>query len=391
MAKRRNFGTIRKLPSDRYQASYVAPDDIRCNAPRTFQTKTDASAWLSTIDADISRGQWISPKNEEKRTSSMQKLSDYLESHIELQITSSGQPIQETTKETYRRIAKNHLGELADMPINQIRKTDVDNWFSKLAKTGKSTTAGKAYTLVSTVMKRAVDDDLISKNPCSIKGARTASSNKKIDIPTPREIARILNAINPRLRLLVILQAFGGLRWGEVTALTHKDLYKVSVGGEEVYEIDVNKAVKFVSGAFVVGLPKTQYSIRKVQLSSELTPLIESELESRADQTADALLIKGEKTEFLRHDVFANNWRRALKRAGLSDKRFTGHGLRHYAGTYFAKAGGNLPEIKKWIGDNSTVAVARYLHSTDRANKIANQMEIDYAVLDPELLEQESK
>ncbi len=386
MAKRRNFGTIRKLPSGRYQASYVAPDDIRYNGPRTFQTKTDASAWLSSIDVDISRGLWVSPKSEAKRATSMQKLSDYLESHIELQITFNGQPIQESTKETYRRIAKNHLGELAEMPINQIRKTDIDNWFSKLAKTGKSTTAGKAYTLVSTVMKRAVDDDLISKNPCSIKGARTASSNKKIDIPTPREIAKILDAINPRLRLLIILQAFGGLRWGEVTALTRKDLYKVLVGTDEVYEIDVNKAVKFVQGAFVLGAPKTQYSIRTVQLSSELTGLIDRELASQPSLDTNSLIVKGEKTEFLRHDVFANNWRRALKRAGLSDRKLTGHGLRHYAGTYFAKAGGNLPEIKKWIGDNSTVAVARYLHSTDRANTIANQMEIDYAVMEPELL-----
>ncbi len=39
---RRGFGRIRKLPSGRWQASYVAPDLRRTNAPITFLTKADA-------------------------------------------------------------------------------------------------------------------------------------------------------------------------------------------------------------------------------------------------------------------------------------------------------------------------------------------------------------
>ena len=387
MAKRRTFGTIRKLPSGRFQASFVAPDENRYNGAYTFQTKTDASAWLSTVDADITRGLWVSPTVVAKEGKASLSLATYLEQHIELQITRDGKPIQETTKESYRRVAKNHLGALAAMQIKNIRKSDIDQWFALLAKTGKLTTAAKAYTLVYSVMKRAVDDDLISKNPCAIKGARSASSNKKLDIPNPREVALILHAINPRMKLLVIFQAYGGLRWGEVTALTRKDLKKVFVDGQELFEIDVTKAVKFVKGKFLLGQPKSEYSNRKVQLSSELTGLIDSELSSLGVVHRDELLIKGVSTEYLRHDVFANNWRRALKRAGLSQKKFTGHGLRHFAGTHFAKAGGNLPEIKKWIGDNSTTAVARYLHTTDRANSIANNMEVDFAVIEPDLLD----
>jgi len=37
---RRPFGTIRKLPSGRYQARYWGPDGVRRAADDTFATKT---------------------------------------------------------------------------------------------------------------------------------------------------------------------------------------------------------------------------------------------------------------------------------------------------------------------------------------------------------------
>jgi hypothetical protein len=57
--KRRRFGKIRKLPSGRYQASFIGPSGTRQAAPQTFRTKTDADRWLSTVEADLSRGTWL--------------------------------------------------------------------------------------------------------------------------------------------------------------------------------------------------------------------------------------------------------------------------------------------------------------------------------------------
>ncbi|MEZ5259775.1 MAG: hypothetical protein R2705_23705 [Ilumatobacteraceae bacterium] len=55
-----SFGSIRKLPSGRYQA--------RCwhlgkqiPADTTFANKTDARRWLATIEADMFRGVWTDP------------------------------------------------------------------------------------------------------------------------------------------------------------------------------------------------------------------------------------------------------------------------------------------------------------------------------------------
>ncbi|MEM8710287.1 MAG: site-specific integrase, partial [Planctomycetota bacterium] len=61
MARSRPFGTIRKLPSGRYQARYSHLGK-QIAADHTFTAKTDARRWLSTIEADMVRGTWIDPE-----------------------------------------------------------------------------------------------------------------------------------------------------------------------------------------------------------------------------------------------------------------------------------------------------------------------------------------
>jgi hypothetical protein len=59
---RRTFGNVWKLPSGRYRASYIAPDGKRRGGENTFATVSDASAWLSTIETEMLRGDWRPPE-----------------------------------------------------------------------------------------------------------------------------------------------------------------------------------------------------------------------------------------------------------------------------------------------------------------------------------------
>ena len=58
---RRSYGAVRRLPSGRWQSSYMGPDGRRHLAPATFDTKGDADAWLAAQRTDISRGDWQRP------------------------------------------------------------------------------------------------------------------------------------------------------------------------------------------------------------------------------------------------------------------------------------------------------------------------------------------
>src|ERR1700753_162235 len=58
-SKRRRFGKVRKLPSGRYQASFIGAGGERQTAPDTFKTKTDADRWLVKVEADLLKGSWV--------------------------------------------------------------------------------------------------------------------------------------------------------------------------------------------------------------------------------------------------------------------------------------------------------------------------------------------
>jgi hypothetical protein len=46
-ANHRGLGYVRKVPSKRYQGSYIGPDLARYSGLTTFATKGDSEAWLA--------------------------------------------------------------------------------------------------------------------------------------------------------------------------------------------------------------------------------------------------------------------------------------------------------------------------------------------------------
>src|SRR4051794_30048307 len=60
-SKRRRFGKVRKLPSGRWQASYLGPDGNRRYAPDTFDNKTAADQYLVNVEGLMMRDEWTDP------------------------------------------------------------------------------------------------------------------------------------------------------------------------------------------------------------------------------------------------------------------------------------------------------------------------------------------
>ena len=67
MSGRRAFGSIRKARSGRFEVRYTGPDGGKYTAGRSFIRKTDASAFLAHVEAEISEGTWTSPKEARER------------------------------------------------------------------------------------------------------------------------------------------------------------------------------------------------------------------------------------------------------------------------------------------------------------------------------------
>src|SRR5947209_3841632 len=126
-------------------------------------------------------------------------------------------------------------------------------------KPGVSTVA-KCYRLVHAIFATALEDNIVVRNPCVIKGA-AAERPAERPIASLEQVFAIADAIQPDLRAAVLLATFCGLRLGEVRALRrrHLDLLHRTVTVVEQYQ-------ELADGTLVLGPPKTDAGVRTVSI-----------------------------------------------------------------------------------------------------------------------------
>src|SRR5215472_12716686 len=151
VARRRRFGYVRKLPSGRYQASFIGPSGARQTAPGTFRTKTDADRWLSAAEADILRGTWL---NEDLGREPFGNYARrWLRDHPKI-----GQRYRETCERNLRL----HLVPLQDVPLRALTPAMVREWYgSALRGSGGRISIQQAYRFLRAVMNTAARDGAI--------------------------------------------------------------------------------------------------------------------------------------------------------------------------------------------------------------------------------------
>lgn len=92
----RTFGTVWRLESKGFRASYIGPDGKRRAGDTTFPTVADADAWLSTIQSDLVRGDWRPPEP------ARETFGSYAEKWLKTGRGHNGRPLSPTTKDLYR-------------------------------------------------------------------------------------------------------------------------------------------------------------------------------------------------------------------------------------------------------------------------------------------------
>lgn len=364
---RESFGKIRKLPSGRYQASYIGLDLKRHTAPSTFTAIADARAWLEKRRTEKERG--VIPE----LPVSDRRFDEFAAEWIRTRVSSKGQPLRPRTRAEYERLLRGPLAPFAGRMMRSIAPGDVRTWYAALQASGKATTAARAYQLLKAVLDTAMSDRIIDRNPCQVRGAVKASTGKKVEPPTAGELKAIVGAIDKRFRLLVLLAAWGGFRWGELTELRRGDIRFIADG--ELVAVDITRAVTYTKETgWLVGEPKSDAGVRSVTLPASLTAAVREHLDA-IDPRETALLFPAAKNpdEHLQTGSFAMFWRAARKAAKRPDMPF--HALRHYGATRFAQTGATLKEIQARIGHSTVEAAMRYQHAAGRDAELARLMD----------------
>lgn len=369
--RRETFGQIDKLPSGRYRARYLGDDGERYSAPQTFDTVTDARAFLASVQTDMSRGEWTSPlARAAAKAAASTTLREYAETWLTTNRNRKGEPLRPRTVAEYRRLLAGPLADVAALPLTGISPEVVDVWFDEQSRGGKLTQASRAYSLLSTILGHAVDRGRIAANPCRVKGAQSARTGKKVVPPTDEQLEAIVAAIPNRFKALVYLAAEAGLRYGEATDLRRSDL--VVEDGRVL--VTVSHAVTRTAEGFVSGPTKTAAGVRSVYVYGDAADAIKHHLDTHVSRFGDALLFPAsDGVSHLSQSTFHTpTWNDARTAAGRPDMPF--HALRHYAGTRYAQHGATLAETMSRLGHSSMTVAMRYQHATDRDAEIAARM-----------------
>lgn len=357
-APRRSFGAIRKLPSGRYQARYPGAGGILRAAPQTYETKREAELFLAQIQADQARGDWIDPAAGEVL------FAQYAKRWID------ERGVAATTDELYRRLLRLHLEPtFGDQYVNAISPAKVRTWRAERRKATGATTTAKSYRLLKAIMQTAVEDDLIRRNPCSIRGAGREDADER-PVATVEQVFALAEAIGIRWRLMVLLGAFASMRPEELAELRRADI-DLDTGSVRVRRA----APELNTGRRVIGDPKSRAGKREIMLPGFILLDVRRHLEWFAKDGPDGLVFVGEKGAALRGTTFGRKWRKARDVVGMP-KEFRFYDLRHTGNTLAADTGAKLKDLMVRAGQSSERAQLIYQHSTkEHQRKLAGDID----------------
>ncbi|MFF5649128.1 tyrosine-type recombinase/integrase [Streptomyces collinus] len=345
--RRRRFGAIRKLPSGRYQARYPGPDGVMRPAPFTFETTADADDWLAEKQTEIRRGEWRDPD------AGAVSFRSYAEKWVE------ERELAPLTQDLYRYLLDKHLFAFADLDLDEITAPRVREWRAeRLRLTGAKTITAKAYRLLKAIMETAVDDELITRNPCRIKGAGKEKAAER-RIATVAQVDALANAVGMRWRLMVYLGAYGPLRPEELAGLRRRDV------DLDHLRLRVRLAEpERMNGRRIQGDTKSEAGTRTVILPAFLRRELRWHLESYAEPGPDGLLFVGEKGAPFRRSTFGRKWRKAREIVGMPEG-FRFYDLRHTGHTLSTRSGATLKDTMVRAGQSSEKAALIYQHSDE--------------------------
>lgn len=424
MSRGRGFGSVRKLPSGRYQARYTGPDGLERTGETTYRTKSEARSWLAGVETDLSRGHWHAPEGGRMRFGTY--LDTWLAGRVDLapgtrQLYAdlrarwfddplpSLRPLVDVelrhltpalirqwhaTASTHAadrirsRAVRRPRGEDAQarawarsqgQPVpasGRLSRAVVEDWRAAGApvldvptrtipdNAGRAQVA-QAYRLLRAVLATAVTDGAMRSNPCQVPGAGSFRHAERRPA-TLDELQAIVGATLPRYRAAVVMAAWSGLRGGELAALTrdHIDL--------DAQTVRVERTLLELRGQQPgFGPPKTAGSVRTVNLPRFVVEALATHLEEYVPDDPGALVFTssvGGPFVRARRSAALTPGRRAVNRPELR-----WHDLRHTGATLAAATGASLADLMARLGHASPRAALIYQHASAEGDRLIAQ------------------
>jgi integrase len=230
--------------------------------------------------------------------------------------------------------------------LSEVKAVHVEGWlkalcFPKTAVPLARGTKAKIRNIMSALFSHAIRWEWTERNP--ITSVRQSATRQRVpEILTPEEITAILEKLPDPLRTAVELDAFTGLRRGELIGLQWQDL------DFENLVLHVRRSVV----QMVNGLTKTEASAKDVPLDSGLANALiglrqASPYQDETDWVFASSKMKG-KQPLWPDSLWNRRGKPALKAAGIT-KKVCYHTFRHTFGTLLNASGENPKVVQELL------------------------------------------
>ncbi|MEU1403394.1 site-specific integrase [Streptomyces sp. NPDC005728] len=353
----------------RYRARYIGPDGTEKSKSFPDGQKRLAEKWLSQIEADMTRGQYIDPRA--GRLTVRQHAERWLASLTMDPGTYVG---------TEQRIRLHVLPHLGSRSLDSLRPTHIREWLRKLQDGGVAPAYQRViFANFSGMLTAAVEDRLIPHNPCHSSSVRAPKLDPRHIVPWQRERVLAVRAALPKpFGAMVDLAGGCGMRQGEVFGLAVDDVdFTEGV-------VHVVRQVKLIAGHQVFAPPKGGKT-RTVPLPETVAQSLEEHI-TQHPPTAVALpwravdgpphtasvLFANREGRAVNRNVFNRlAWRPALDAAKVPRGRENGmHALRHFYASVLLDAGESIKALSEYLGHHDPGFTLRtYTHLMPSSEK----------------------
>jgi len=358
MARMKGTGSIRKLPSGRYQVRFKGT-----NAPTTYLNRKDAQKWLDVQIGKHIEGTWKAPTDSDPRAK--MPFREYWELWIPNRRGRNGKPLGVRTQAGYRGFAP-LLAPLLDVPMEDLNPGLINTWYARL-NPGTPSRNQDVYEHLKTVLKTAVDEEIISRNPCRATFSKPPKQHSTVPLSL-EDYHRILPYMPERLRFALILTFWTGIRFGEMTELRVRDFDLAS----KTPTLTISRAVVHVAGEFVVKDPKSEAGKRKITIPANILDELQEHFDKFVGKNPNLDTLIFPASDGIRHlasSTLKGDANRgfgfAYARRMIGREDLTWHDLRHTHSTMLSQQGATLADIMRRLGQSSVDVAMIYQHSSE--------------------------
>lgn len=345
---------VEKRGAGRWRARHRGPDGRERS--RTFGRRSDAERWLTAETGKVLRGEWTDPRRAHVTVGDL--AGQWLDRQVNL---------KPSTRQRYTSLIRVHvLPRWGTTRLDRVDYEGVAGWIAALSASGLSASSVRqTHRVLSLILRDAVRGKRLPANPAEgVALPRIVKTEPRF--LTAADVTRLADAAGPD-RLLVLLLAFTGLRFGEVAALR--------VGRVDMLRrrLTVAESVTEVNGRATFGTPKN-HQRRAVPVPRFLVDDLTAALAGKGPDEFAFTAASGAHLRLM-------NWRRrtfdpAVRAAGLVG--VTPHDLRHTAASLAISSGANVKDVQRMLG-HASAAMTLDVYAglfTDSLDAVADRMDV---------------